>query len=528
MADALTLALIGIYFVVLILIGNWASKKIHNTEDYILAGRSLGFWVFTILIVCSICSGMTLLGVSGFGYTSGWPGIWEQIAVPLAAAFCIIFFGVKLNAVGKERGYLTVQDYLADRFESPRALRGLSAVAGIVVSLIYLVGQYAAISIVLVWLFAIPHWQALLIAGVIITAYTVVGGLYAVSWTTLFQGGILILGVLLMAPPVIMSAGGLDHINTVIAGIDPNFVEPWFPSPAYAAYAYATPEFLVSFGILLMVGLACAPHVINNVLAAKEARYFKWAPLVAFAIYAVVMFLVKFTGFAVRSLVEEGTIVLPDAVNAQDYSFILGVEYAMPNVAFWAFFAVIVLAAVMSTTDRLMLTVGTSFAWDIYKNIFRPSATDKEVLLVSKVAIVLGAGGTLLLAINPPEMLAFLIWMGIGVMLATFAVPLLAGLYWRGATGEGAIASMAVGLAASGIFGYWHQFVAKLPVHFSLYALILSVVAMVVVSLLSARSSSDVLDGTRTGWFIQSPGSAPRAGTPGETWLVDQDSPRQQ
>ncbi|HOI14438.1 MAG TPA: sodium:solute symporter family protein, partial [Methanoculleus sp.] len=259
MADALTLALIGIYFVVLILIGNWASKKIHNTEDYILAGRSLGFWVFTILIVCSICSGMTLLGVSGFGYTSGWPGIWEQIAVPLAAAFCIIFFGVKLNAVGKERGYLTVQDYLADRFESPRALRGLSAVAGIVVSLIYLVGQYAAISIVLVWLFAIPHWQALLIAGVIITAYTVVGGLYAVSWTTLFQGGILILGVLLMAPPVIMSAGGLDHINTVIAGIDPNFVEPWFPSPAYAAYAYATPEFLVSFGILLMVGLACAP-----------------------------------------------------------------------------------------------------------------------------------------------------------------------------------------------------------------------------------------------------------------------------
>ena len=527
MADLTVLAVIGLYFVVLILIGSWASKKIKNTEDYILAGRSLGFWVFTILIVCSICSGMSLLGVSGFGYTSGWPGIWEQIFVPLAASFCIIFFGVKLHALGKERGYLTVQDYLADRFESPRALRGLSAVAGIVVSLIYLVGQYAAISIVLVWLFAIPHWQALLISGVIITAYTVVGGLYAVSWAGLIQGGILILGVLLMAPPVIMSAGGFAHINTVIAGADPNFVEPWFPT-AYAPYAYATPEFLVSFAILLMVGLACAPHVVNNVLAAKEARYFKWAPLVAFGIYAVVMFLVKFVGFAVRSLVEEGTLVLPDAVNAQDYSFIVGVEYAIPNVAFWAFFAVIVLAAVMSTTDRLMLTVGTSFAWDIYKNILRPSATDREVLLVSKAALVLGAGGTLLLAVNPPEMLAFLIWMGIGVMLATFAVPLLAGLYWRGATGEGAIASMAVGLVASGIFGYWHQFISPLPMHFSLYALILSAVAMVVASLLSARSSPDVLDGTLTGWYIQPPRSAPRAGTREEAWLVDQDPSRQQ
>jgi sodium/proline symporter len=528
MADLVTSLLIGLYFVVLIGIGNWASKKIHNTEDYILAGRSLGFWVFTILIVCSICSGMTLLGVSGFGYTSGWPGIWEQIFVPLAASFCIIFFGVKLNAIGKERGYLTVQDYLADRFESPRALRALAAVSGIVVSLIYLVGQYAAISIVLVWLFGIPHWQALLIAGVIITAYTVIGGLYAVSWTTLFQGGILILGVLLMAPPVIISAGGLEHINTVLAGVDPNFVEPWFPSPAYASYAYATPEFLVSFGILLMVGLACAPHVINNVLAAKEARYFKWAPLVAFAIYAVVMFLVKFAGFAARSLVEEGKLVLPAAVNAQDFAFIAGVEYAMPSVALWALFAVIVLAAVMSTTDRLMLTIGTSFAWDVYKNILRPSATDKEVLLVSKVAIVLGAGSTLLLAINPPEMLAWLIWMGIGVMLATFAVPLLAGLYWRGATKEGAIASMAVGLVASGIFGYYSKFVGSFPMHFSIYALVLSLAAMVVVSLLTARSSADALDGTRTGWFIQSPSLPSPAASPGETWFVDRDAPRRE
>ncbi|MCK8519836.1 sodium:solute symporter family protein [Methanoculleus sp. 7T] len=504
MADPITFVLIGLYFVVLIGIGSWASKKIHNTEDYILAGRSLGFWVFTILIICSVCSGMTLLGVSGFGYSSGWPGIWEQIFVPLAASFCIIVFGVKLHAIGKERGYMTVQDYLADRFESPRALRGLSAVSGIIVSLVYLVGQYTAISIVLVWLFGIPHWEALVISGVIITAYTVVGGLYAVSWTTLIQGGILILGVFLMAPFVIASAGGLSHINTVIAGVDPNFVEPWFPSPAYAPYAFATPEFLLSFGILLMVGLACAPHVINNVLAAKEARYFKWAPLVAFGVYAIVMFLVKFTGFAVRSLVEEGTLVLPDTVNAQDFAFISGVEYAMPNVAFWALFAVIVLAAVMSTTDRLMLTVGTMFAWDIYKNILRPSAPDNEVLLVSKVAVVVAAGGTLWLAINPPPMLAWLIWMGIGVMLATFAVPLLAGLYWRGATKEGAIASMGLGLVAATVFGYWHQFVAPLPVHFSLYALVISALTMVVVSLLTASNSKAALDNTQTGWFIQS------------------------
>jgi SSS family transporter len=499
MADPVMVGVIIVYCILLIAIGHWASKKIHNTEDYILAGRSLGFWVFTILIVASICSGMTLLGVSGLGYQAGWPTIWEQIFVPLAAAFAIIFFGVKLNHVGKQEGYMTIQDYFAHRFDSPKTLRGLSAVAGIVVSLIYLVGQYTAISIILVWLFAIPHWQALLISGIIITLYTTIGGLYAVSWTTLFQGGILIFGVLIMAPLVILEAGGLTHINEVIGSVNPALIQPYMPagSPAF------TPEFLVSFGLLLVIGLACAPHVVNNVLAAKEAKYFKWSPIIAFLLYAVVMFLVKFAGFAGRVLVEEGSVVLPDMVNAQDYIFVYGIQAASPSLFVWAIFAVIVLAAVMSTTDRLMLTVGTMFAWDIYRNILRPSASDKEVLTVSKIAVVFAAGGTLLLAVNPPPMLAWLIWMGIGVMLATFGVPLLAGLYWRGATAQGAIASMAVGLVSAGAFGYWHQYVAKLPVHFSFYALVLSFIAMIVVSLLTPKNDEKTLDATLTGWFIQ-------------------------
>ncbi|MDG6256164.1 MAG: sodium:solute symporter family protein [Methanomicrobiaceae archaeon] len=499
MVEMVTLTVVVLYCLLLIAIGSWASKKIHNSEDYILAGRSLGFWVFTILIVASICSGMTLLGVSGLGYAAGWPTIWEQIFVPLSAAFAIIVFGVKLNHVGTQEGYMTIQDYFAHRFESPRAMRGLSAVAGIIVSLIYLIGQYTAISIILVWLFGLQHWQALLIAGIVITLYTTIGGLYAVSWTTLFQGGILIFGVLIMAPLVILKAGGLTSINGALAEINPNFVQPYMPAGAPAF----TPEFLVSFGLLLMIGLACAPHVINNVLAAKDEKYFRWSPVIAFGIYAVVMFLVKFTGFAGRTLVEAGTLVLPEAVNAQDFILVYSIQLVSSSVFVWAIFAVIVLAAVMSTTDRLMLTVGTMFGWDVYRNILRPSASDKEVLMVSKVSVVAAAGGTLLLAVNPPPMLAWLIWMGIGVMLATFAVPLLAGLYWRGATRQGAIASMSIGLVSAGVFGYWHQYVTPVPMHFSFYALVLSFVAMVTVSLLTAKNDSGILDSTCTGWFIQ-------------------------
>ncbi|TAJ43911.1 sodium:solute symporter family protein [Methanofollis fontis] len=498
MIEPVTAAIVALYFITLIVIGAWASRKIHNTEDYIVAGRSLGFWVFTILMISSVCSGMTLLGVSGLGFNAGWPSIWEQLFVPLAASFCIIVFGVKLHRIARKNNYMTVEDYFANRFESPKAMRSLAAVAGIIVSLIYLIGQYTAISIVLVWLFGIPHWQALLAAGIIITGYTVVGGLYAVSWTTVIQGGLLIVGVLAIAPLLIAKAGGLTHINEVMGGIDPALVQPYLTTGNTF-----TPAFLLSFGLLLTVGLACAPHVINNVLAAKQESYFRWSPLIAFAVYAVVIVLVKFAGFAGRVLVEEGSIVLPDVSNASDFIFVSGIEYAIPNLWVWSFFAVIVLAAVMSTTDRLMLTVGSMFAWDIWKNVFRPSADDREVLLVSRVSVVIAAGGTLLLAVNPPDMLAWLMWSGIGIMLSTFAVPLLAGLYWRGATREGALASMAIGLVSGGALGYWYYVVEKLPVHFSLYAVILSAVAMVVVSLATQKTDHRVLDATLTGGFIQ-------------------------
>jgi len=495
-----TIAIVTIYFLAMIGIGAWASKKIKNTEDYLVAGRSLGFWVFILLMIGTVCSGMSLLGVSGLGYKFGWPTIWEQIFVPLSIAFCVIFFGVKLHAITRETGYITVQDYLAHRYESPTTLRTLSAISGIIVSMIYLVGQYTAIAIVLMWLFEIPLWLALVIATLVVTIYTTIGGLYAVAWAALIQSLILIIGVAIMAPLIIFYAGGFTHVNEFMASVNPDLVQPWM-----AGGMVFTPAYLVSFGVLLIVGLSCAPHVINNVLAVKDARLFKWAPLVAFLIYGAVMFFLKFAGFAGIALVQEGVFTLPDVPNAQDFVILYGIQNAIPQVAIWSIFAVIVLAAVMSTTDRLMLTIGAMFSWDIYKKILRPNAPDKQVLLISKIVVILSALVTMIIALNPPEMLAFLIWMGIGVMLATFAVPLLAGLYWRRATRMGAIASMASGLIASGVFGAYYQYVAKLPLHFSFYAVVISFIAMIIVSLYTAPTSEKVLDETKTGWYIRCP-----------------------
>jgi len=203
-------------------------------------------------------------------------------------------------------------------------------------------------------------------------------------------------------------------------------------------------------------------------------------------------------------LVNEGLITLPAVKNASDFIFVSGVEYAVQSIYLWAILAVIVLAAVMSTTDRLMLTIGTYFSWDIYKNVLKPKTSDREVLRVSQVSVILSGIFTLLLALNPPDMLVWLIWAGIGIMFSTFAVPLLAGLYWRRATREGALAAMGLGLVGALVFGGISYFkILALPLHFSFYAFAIAVVSMVVVSLATPRPSEKVLDETMTGWYIQ-------------------------
>jgi sodium/proline symporter len=124
---------------------------------------------------------MTILGVAGLGYAAGWPSIWEQIFVPLSAAVCILFFGTKIHAVAAKTGYVTVQDYFAHPIlQSKRHTRHVSTI-GILISIIYLVGQNISISMVLSLLFKIPYQWALIIGAVIVMGCTILGGLYAIG-----------------------------------------------------------------------------------------------------------------------------------------------------------------------------------------------------------------------------------------------------------------------------------------------------------------------------------------------------------
>jgi SSS family transporter len=493
-----------IYFIILLAIGFWAARKIQNFNSYLVADRNLGFWVFTILMVASLSSGMAILGAAGLSYVSGWPSICDQIFPPCSLVVVLCIFGPKLHRVARRHEHLTLQDYFAHRFESPRLVRGISGLAVVIISMIYLVGQYTAIGITMQRILGISYPMGLLIGAVLVTIYVFLGGLYAVSWTTLLQGGILVIGVLSVGPLIVARAGGLTEINRVLASIDPLLLHAANPQqhPPVSPEAFFTPVFIVSFGIMVCLGLSCAPHVINNVLAARRNEYFRWAPLVAFVVFSMFHHVVKWVGLAARSMAHQGKLVLPEGVsNPTDYTFIVAAETLLEP-ALQSLFAVLVLAAVMSTTDRLLLTIGGSCSWDLFRNLWKPNASNSQIMWISRSSVVIAAIVSLVLALYPAELLAWLIWMGIGVMLAVFAAPLLGGLFWKRANGSGALAAMTVGLLSAPVFGYVDKFVVKLPVHFSLGPFILAVLSLVAFSLSGKRPNPAVLKQTDTGWRL--------------------------
>lgn len=161
------------------------------------------------------------------------------------------------------------------------------------------------------------------------------------------------------------------------------------------------------------------------------------------------MFLLKVGRFRGKVLVSEGTITLPPVKNEGKIVFIYAIQSAFPNIVIWGILTVVVPGAFMSTTDRLMLMIGTDFLWDIFESLIKPDATDRQVILVGRVSVAAAAILAVLMALDPPAMLVCLIWAGIGIMFAPFVVPILAGLYWKRATQEGTLAVMVLGIISS-------------------------------------------------------------------------------
>ena len=440
-----------LYFAAMLAIGIFFffKSKVATEKDYFLGGRAMGPWVTAMSAQASDMSAWLLMGLPGsilaFGFGQAWIGI--GLAVGTAANWIIV--AKRLRKFSRAAGdSITLPQYLSNRFASKsHAVSIICAIVFLVCFTIYVASAFVAGSDVFTTL--VPSLSpeiAMIIFAAIVVVYTFLGGFNAVCWTDFFQG-LLMIAALLIVPIVIGFVKDLDPtaLSTVYKG--PEGEEFKFVANFFNA---SWQDILSGFGWGL--GYFGMPHIIVRFMAIEKPSMVKKSATVA--IIWVVLSLaatIVIAYFGRMFLYSDGTDLSAKLLSEGKQSLIF-VELARD--VFPAFIAGLLLAAIiaasMSTADSQLLVAASSFSSDLYKPLIRKNASNKEMLWVSRVIVLIIAVVAYFIASSKgkaAQAIMDLVSNAWGIFGAAFGPAVLFSLFWKRFTYKGAVAGIIVGAA---------------------------------------------------------------------------------
>jgi len=384
---------IALYVASLLFLG-WAglaARKEDTLQDFYLGGRGFGFIVLLLTLYATQYSGNTLFGVAGATYRFGF-GWLIAVHYMLAVVVFYLTFAPKLHTLSRARGYVTPVDYLEDRFHS-RAISLIGSIVMIIALNNYLLAQLMSMGRALQGL-AGPYGDEAYNYGVIGLAlimliYGTLGGIRAIAWTDVIQGGVLMVGVFFLLALLFDEFGPLSLATERITASPEAFkISP--PSPAMLRE-------WVSYVIVVGMGGALYPHAIQRIYAARSRRTLtRSLATMAFLPFTTALIAVIAGIYALAYVPGlEGAAtdqVLARLLRIIQENSVLG--YAVVVVIFSA-----VLAALMSTADSAMLAISSMFTKDIYAVHVNPDASQPELTKIGKRCSWIVVGALVVLAI---------------------------------------------------------------------------------------------------------------------------------
>jgi len=507
----LALAVFLAYLLAIAIIAYYGAKRTKTVADFVAASGQLGFWTYCLLMIGSVFSGMTLIGVAGLAFTTGYANVWERIiGPPFAIAFGTILIGYKLFNLKEKNGILTIQDYLAYRYNDPKVIRILAGLISAVTCFVYLIGQYTAIGVVSYVVLGIPYWMGAVIAAIIVVGYVMSGGMFSTAWTTFLQSVLMLFGIYTTVPFIIAWVGGFEAMNQALLmlpemqnatrGVAEDFMFAKYLSKPFAPASVPLAGWVYNitlFGITVPLGLMVAPHIVNNMLTFRKIEYTRWGPLVMYVIGFSAIFLTSLAGIAARVAWAEGMIEIPSLslgsieVKWSDMAYPTIASKALP---YWLFVLLLptILAGVMSTTDRLILTAANNISYDVIKNALGKNLSENSLKKINMLVVPLIGFGSLAVALFPQQLLAWFIWAALSLMTNCFFFPIMLGLYWKRMNKHAARLSMVAGFVVTLLtFATYGKtiFIAGIPVYSVLPGFIASLAFAIGVSLLWTEKS---------------------------------------
>ncbi|WP_313428599.1 sodium:solute symporter [Siminovitchia terrae] len=445
------------YLLMLVIIGVIGARRAKSPEDYVLAGRNLGFFMYFGCLGAVILGGASTIGATKLGYEFGVSGMWLVVMLGLGIMLLGVFLAKRISKLS----VMTISEYLSKRFGVEVGLVSalIAATYAMMVSVTQVIGMGTILNVLLDWNLSV----SMLVGGGIVLFYTILGGMWSVTMTDIVQFVIKTVGIFfIMLPLGISKAGGW-------AGLQANLPDTYFSFSGIGGHQ------IFKYFLLFALGMVVAQDIWQRILTAKTIKIAR-AGTVAAGLYSL------FYGLAVAIIGMCAFVIVPNLGDTQNAFASMAVTILPSGVLGLVIAAVV--SALMSTASGTLLASSTLISNDIIKRFFKKDVTDKQYLKLSRIVTTVIGILTIVCALWIQDVLVALD-VAYAVLSGGIFAPVILGLFWKRATGKAAfyaiIASSIVILAGLAI----HGITATTPI---IYGIAVSFVVMIVVSLATKQS----------------------------------------
>lgn len=471
----------GLYFLLMFGIGIYHMRQEQDLEGYVLGGRKIGPWVSAMSAEASDMSGWMLMGLPGYAYVAGVSAFWIAIGLALGTFLNWVIVAKRLRVYTKiANDSITLPDFFENRFrDKSKVLRVISAIFIFIFFLIYTASGFVAGGRLFNTVLGVPYFESLLITAGIVIFYTFTGGYLAVCRTDFVQGVMMFFAIIIVPVTGIIYAGGPVKSMEHLYEINANYFS-FFTDATGVTLSITAVVSLLAWGL----GYFGQPHILVRFMSISSAKEIPQATRIA-------MVWVVFSLFFAVTVGLVGRVILGDSLQGVDAETVFMV---MNDKFFVSFMAGIItsaiLGAIMSTSSGQLLVTASAVSTDFYQALLRKNADPKELLIVSRIAVILVSCCSLAIASNPNNLILDLVayaWAGFG---ASFGPLVLFSLFWRRMTLKGAIAGVFFGGCTVLL---WKQFFAYTGVYEILPGFIISSLAIILVSLMDKEPAAEIV-----------------------------------
>ena len=449
------------YFAILIVIGGLAAKRVRTLSDYFVGGKRLNYWVVAFSARATGESAWLLLGLTGLGATVGLSAMWVVIGEFLGVGVAWFVLAKPFKLATDRYESITVIDYLGSRFGGEACsqtrvsqLRVVAAVALACFVTIYVSAQIDATGKAFETFLDWNYFAGAVVGFAIVVAYTTTGGFTAVAWSDVFQGTLMLMGLVVLPIAGWLALPGGVSLGEAISAQDPALLS-WSGAGGWNLHNLLVIVSYVAIGL----GFLGSPQIFVRFISLRDPHEIaagRWVAVVFTLLTDTAAVLAGVVGRCVlvpagtdltQSLGHNGEQVLPALVEEVFPAFVVGLYIAA------------VLAAIMSTIDSLLVVAASSLTRDLYQQTYHPHLSQQRLTQLSRTVTVALALLALLIALAvavsiPSRTVFWYVIFGWSGIAATFCPMIVLSLLWPRYNAVGACASLIVGMLSVPLFKF--------------------------------------------------------------------------